>query len=385
MGYYTYDSSTGQEKFVAGDYYYNMIAEEETSPTTSAHSKGEHLIYNGQLYEVTSSNGINANTALVVYPTTGYNIKVAEKVEEQIEATNSQIAGVKTSLANEAVTRSKVGAHNLIPMSLAYIKEKSDDGTWVGNKYTWNNVEFTVNTDSDGNVISVNVNTSGASANATMVLAKKVFGNTALSTYANPTDGEYIISGGENVTTENSDIQILYYTSGQITLRIASGAVISNKLVYPMLRLVTDPSTEFTPYAMTNAELTAKMEKLNLKDVSSSFTATSNVQTTLGKHIYVMGGLVYVYVAFRPKALNNLSNVSFFTYTEDLKPSFSADMMGMYYKGSLTQPSKKTPFQVECSVNYSTVGLRTWGSTAYSDMVPTTTDDVLIISGMYPL
>lgn len=83
MGRYTYDSTTQQMKKVAGYSGFDQIAPVESSPTTAAHSVGEHFIYGGVIYEVTSAIAIG--DTLVIYPLSGYNIKIADDIETQIE------------------------------------------------------------------------------------------------------------------------------------------------------------------------------------------------------------------------------------------------------------------------------------------------------------
>lgn len=205
----------------------------------------------------------------------------------------------KQALANEAVTRSRVGAHNLIPMSLAWIKEHNTNGTWSGNVYSYRGVDFTINTDSNGNVTSINVNTPSSASNVAPLelYTGKSFGNQSLASESGgtlpQTANGYTISGGDNATS--GSLYIIYSQSDtRIYLRVASDATISNKLVYPMIRLASDPSDEFTPYAMTNRELTEnKANKTDLTNISVTGT-TNNTGSTISKgtFFYLNGNLV---------------------------------------------------------------------------------------------
>ena len=62
---------------------------------------------------------------------------------------------------------------NLLPMSLDALKSANTGGTWSDNVYTVNDVAFTVNTDSDGNVTGINVN---GTASATAIFYVTEYG-----------------------------------------------------------------------------------------------------------------------------------------------------------------------------------------------------------------
>ena len=128
-----------------------------------------------------------------------------------------------------------------------------------------NNVTFTVNRDSGGQLSSVNVNAAAAASSTTTL---------QLSRFVIPA-GNYILSQGVNSSSKvtlqimNTSYQQLYIISGEdvecsfnadteiiVRVRVGSGDTPSNVTVYPMLRLASDPDNTFAPYAMTNKELT---------------------------------------------------------------------------------------------------------------------------------
>jgi hypothetical protein len=94
MSRYQYDPTTEELKLIAGNSYQKFIAPIESSPTKTSHAKGSYLIYGSVLYEVTTA--ISSGGTIVVYPTSGYNVKVAATLEEQI-------ASVKQALTTQAL------------------------------------------------------------------------------------------------------------------------------------------------------------------------------------------------------------------------------------------------------------------------------------------
>lgn len=76
---------------------------ESTTVATSNHALGSYLIYDKKLYEVTTA--ISVGDTLVIYPGTGYNIKVADDLMTIIQTLANQV-GTNTnniSLLNIAV------------------------------------------------------------------------------------------------------------------------------------------------------------------------------------------------------------------------------------------------------------------------------------------
>lgn len=203
-----------------------------------------------------------------------------------------------SALSNEAVTRSKVGAHNLLPMSLAWIKTNNTQGTWSGNTYTITSgsgsAVYVV--DADGDTINgINVTATGTrSALTNLLLCYADFGDTAL-TFTNPTANGYTISGGENADV---NCAVTYSTVSQsVYIRLDVGSTINNKPIYPMIRLESDPNTDFEPYAMTNAELTKKVTPISsnilfgkVSSISDLDTVVDNMPNETG-YIYFVSGV----------------------------------------------------------------------------------------------
>lgn len=89
-----------------------MIASVETSPTANAHAADTQIIYHDVLYDVTTA--IAAGGALVVYPTSGYNIKPAPLVTSQIQAlaNNKQDKNLSAPIASQNTVEGALQAVN---------------------------------------------------------------------------------------------------------------------------------------------------------------------------------------------------------------------------------------------------------------------------------
>lgn len=157
------------------------------------------------------------------------------------------------------------GGKNKLPTILADIKTSNTTGAWSGNKYTLKGIEFTVNTDADGNVTDITANGT-ASANADIYII-----GTGASGYvsAGITSGSYVFSGNP---TSNSTAAMFIVRSGgtidcnvyntnekpvtiddattyRIFIRINSGKQVSNAKFQPMVRLSTVSDATFAPYS----------------------------------------------------------------------------------------------------------------------------------------
>ena len=192
------------------------------------------------------------------------------KADKVASATNGNFAGLNasgnltdsgkkasdfataTALENEVVTRSTLGAHNLIE-NVATTTVYTD-----GNK----TITFTVN--SDGSV-TVNGET-GSTTNRGLNL------NTSVKTVSGK---RYILSGCPSDGNDNTfyldaftpDFSINVKDTGNgiefigdgqtLTVRVLVklNTEVSNKIFYPMLRLATDADTTYRPYTPTNVEL----------------------------------------------------------------------------------------------------------------------------------
>lgn len=197
-------------------------------------------------------------------------ITTASAMADAIEAQAQAIFGVM----------GQMGAKNLLPISLDYLKSINTNGTWNDNAYTIDGVTYTVNTDSQGHI--TNITTSGtASTNSAMDIwgtassyGENNFsgmilngcpsgGGTAGTDYrivafiGNSQDG----TGHSTVNDTGDGVTLTSASYLRIYLRIPKGY--SSSLVFkPMIRLAADIDSTYQPYAKTNQQLTAEINEL---------------------------------------------------------------------------------------------------------------------------
>ena len=173
-----------------------------------------------------------------------------------------------------------LGAKNLLPMTLAGIKNLNSSRTWSGNSCTHNGVTFTVNTDSNGNVISIS-ESGTATGFAFLRLAR-------VSSFS----GSYILNKGISadkfvyVQNESTSTLIASSTGGDVAVNLSPTSDVVNCIVavnsgqtgtgifYPMLRFASDPDDTFAPYVLTNKEL------MDSKDAWTAESIVSNGSVT---------------------------------------------------------------------------------------------------------
>lgn len=146
---------------------------------------------------------------------------------------------------------------NKLPLVLSDIKALNTEGTWDGNVYTKDGIDFAIITDNSNNVQGINVNgTATGLVGITLASSKPI------------SAGNYILNGTAsdsgwstswlNVNVESSDYNDIgsgasFTTSTDTTMMaycyIANGAVISDKTFYPMIRLATETDPTFEPYS----------------------------------------------------------------------------------------------------------------------------------------
>ena len=157
---------------------------------------------------------------------------------------------------------------NKLPLVLADIKSANTDGTWSGNAYTANGTTFTVNTDDEDNVISIDVANAPSATTAFIVYTSSINPfDTNLSYILNgcPRGGgastryklDFIYEKNGNLYTLLTDTgssaqeafsQLVGATSVMVRIVIYTNASLP-KTFYPMLRLATESDPTFEPYS----------------------------------------------------------------------------------------------------------------------------------------
>lgn len=190
-----------------------------------------------------------------------------------------------------------LGAKNLIPYPYF-------DGTSKTN----NGITYTVN--DDGSI----------TANGTATAGSRFYLISSVS--SNMPNGNYIISDGD-VGDSSSNVQVALWddstytgvvyitnngekaftlsdtptrTGTSIYVSVDSGTTVSNLTFYPMLRLASDPDDTYQPYAMTNRELTEKLQSsASVVEVKSLMDSTY-VSSCNSCRYCVSNGICYVYI-----------------------------------------------------------------------------------------
>ena len=187
------------------------------------------------------------------------------------------------------------GAKNLLPMTLAEIKEFNTSGTWSssfsGYTYTINGVTFTVDTDGygSGNVTSITANGTPSASQVEFYIAGHVGlkkGEYILNGAISNSKRMYFFNGSQRFNDEGSGKNFLISGSEIMqSVAIVITETANNDKFYPMIRLASDPDSTFEPYAMTNQQLTQALNPFGFEflDLSSksiaSMLADANTHT----------------------------------------------------------------------------------------------------------
>lgn len=189
------------------------------------------------------------------------------------------------------------GGKNLLPMTVDGLKAANTNGTWSGNVYTFNDVNFSIQTDSDGNVIGILADGTATGGHALFNLGGVSLLSSITYKYnGNPTNLDYNkridIYNSDNsyfksiVTDGDFIVEPIHDESYYLRIAILNGYTASNLLFKPMLRLSTETDNTFAPY--TNI---CPISGLTSGEVSTTDGTDTNTATiTFGQTVY--GGSV---------------------------------------------------------------------------------------------
>lgn len=209
---------------------------------------------------------------------------------EWSDTVNSEIQTLTNNLSDEVETRAELGAHNLLPNDIT--------------TQTISGVTFTKNADGS-------VSLSGTASEDIYYNLNDTVGNTNNGWVELEVGKTYIFSGGDNEdaygkptlslylsrvngtntwinsyeSVSNRTISITSNTKIVATIYIKSDTDTSGYTFKPMIRLASDPSTEYTPYAMTNRELTEILSDVGTYNVPVIMSSARNN--------YVRGAIIY--------------------------------------------------------------------------------------------
>lgn len=207
---------------------------------------------------------------------------------------------IERKLDAEIQTRAALGAHNLLPLTVEGVKAaNAGRGVWDDNAITIRGITYTLYTDSEGNITYIDADGTATDGSnySELWLIPNYSANKYKDKILNGTPTGYGNNCGINVSYFQGTTwkaEQLSYNGANSTLSLdwpnILFAVVVRKLTtvthakfYPMVRLADDPATDYTPYAMTNQELTDTVKPL-VPAILPNNTDLNNI-TTEGTYI----------------------------------------------------------------------------------------------------
>lgn len=251
----------------------------------------------GSWVEVASAASVSALNTAKQPKTLDTPITVGGVQQTTVEGALGSINQTLTSkVANEIATRAKVGAHNFVSMKLSPYKAQANNYVSIGTQ-----------TDSQLAFTTENHNYADVQLAYALPIGnyKASIGEITASDSYTPIINIYFLdSSGQNVKTTVSltsnqtkdfeiDASVAYIlisflgTQGAATAAIRT--VTFNNL---MIRLATDESADYEPYAMTNQEITA------LLPYKTGSIIASEAVTVNSSHVLRFGQVISVHVDF---------------------------------------------------------------------------------------
>jgi len=146
---------------------------------------------------------------------------------------------------------------NKAPYTLANLIASNTSGTWNGNVYTLNGVEFTVYTDDGGNVIAIKANGQNNGNQSLFILYFTLKDSNTYIVSGCPSGGAsstyevYANLGNGSVYDKGSGAEITAVANynGYVSIAIRAGYNAQNLMFYPMLRLSTESDPTFESYS----------------------------------------------------------------------------------------------------------------------------------------
>ena len=224
------------------------------------------------LFEI--GNGADANSR-----SNAFEVDASGNVTASGDVTDGQ--GNKLSEAIQWDSAKTSVKKNLLPLSLDDIKALNTHGTWNGNAYTYSGVTFTILTDSDNNVIGIDVDGTAQVDD---------FVGFRLPDFTSANGVSYTINGCPSGGSNNT-YSISWYNHGRdtgsgatstgtddtrrVVIEIKNGVVMNHSKFYPMIRLASIADNTFAPYILDNVELaSSKTDNSVVGPVESGTTAS---------------------------------------------------------------------------------------------------------------
>lgn len=274
---------------------------------------GFRFIKNGEVVSQKITNGtIEADSIYIDYSAAG----TATFTDVMLKLHTDSYSGFTPYVPTNAELLSadvnaELGAHQLLPLNLAKIKSINTNGSWSGNVYTYNGIDYTISTDSDGNITNINVNGT-SSGNSWLRLQVDAYATPSVlgiklnvlyfiggAPKNSNAQFKYDSGGAWSYPTDTGDGAVFTWTNASQTfspmIYVGNARTISNESFKPLLCLASDPSRVFTPYAMTNQQLTGKVI---VESFDSVVTPTESRITISSQKLYKQGNICTLVINF---------------------------------------------------------------------------------------
>lgn len=262
---------------------------ELTSTATLPHAVGTYIVLDKVVYRVT--------TAIATGDTIeeGVNVTVADDIMTMIAAKQDTLTfdNAPTENSNNPVKSNGIyaanqniykvmgqnSAKNFIPFDLDKIKAKNTTGTWNGNVYSLNGIDFTFNSDGTVNASGTATETAGIhyydpvglppfGGDRILRLTGCPSGGGSGTTYKVMAYRVGAVDGSTGTAEDYGDgISLKWLNDGSgvkafISISVYTGAGTIDVTFKPMLRLASDTDDTYVPYAKSNKELTEDVSKI---------------------------------------------------------------------------------------------------------------------------
>ena len=130
-------------------------------------------------------------------------------------------------------------------------------------------------------------------------------------------------------------------------IRIVSGKTVSDAVFKPLLRLATDPDNTYTPYAMTNKELTNGLAELNEYKLRTATRVNVKDYTVSNKYTAPKDGYVMFLGSTASETILNLNSVGLIasTTTSGRNAIFVKKGMTIHFEGNTASYAYYYPFE----------------------------------------
>lgn len=178
---------------------------------------------------------------------------------------------------------------NVLPMTVESIKaaNTNTEGTWSGNTYTHNGISYALNTDNNGNILSIDIsgtNTSNSQFNITNRYIPNKYKNMILNGYNDGSaeedaQNELYVSYSNNgygwasdLNCYDGDVALTKDYPYIFVMLLIRAQTNFSKTVYPMIRLASINDPTFAPY-IPSVESRIEAVESGLTNLTTKFKA----------------------------------------------------------------------------------------------------------------